>query len=405
MAPVKKTRVRLSKNKKKNWNKVCDVQDIEEYLEENRFKERTASEKPNEELFFIQLDHNKDEGNNTSFSWHFGKKAYYRVKKEKVLKCFQKIGSYSKIPPPIKQNAERFSKKIKNNLTKADKRRTKKALKALQETKVSPQKVVRKGDLFVSEIKDLWADEEKETVDPEIQDLVKFRDEYTCKRTPNVPSHRYQKPSLLPSVEIPHSGTSYNPDFYDHQELLSEAVKIEEVKQKEELHLKRVLTDMFPTKAEAPTQESILKEMSQGLFDEEDESDDDLTESTFVPYNPPVSHENRLPKARERLKLVDKIQKKRLNDVYRIRSLKKEINEEAQITQERIDKSLQKQIEKMYKPRTLSKYKYEAPDLEVNLSEEISGSFRALKTDGNLLEDRYKSLQRRNLIEPRTKQK
>ncbi|GIY27403.1 ribosome biogenesis protein NOP53 [Caerostris darwini] len=398
MAPVKKTRVRLSKNKKKNWNKVCDVKDIEEYLEENRFKERTASEKPNEELFFIQVDHNKDEG-----------------KKEKVLKCFQKIGSYSKIPPPIKQNAEQFSKKIKNNLTKADKKRTKKALKALQETKESSQKVVQKGDLFVSEIKDLWADEEKETVDPEIQDLVKFRDEYTCKRTPNVPSHRYQKPSLLPSVEIPHSGSSYNPDFYDHQELLSEAVKIEEVKQKEELHLKRVLTDMFPTKAEAPTQESILKEMSQGLFDEEDESDDDQTESTFVPYNPPVSHENRLPKARkrrkkemkekERLKLVDKIQKKRLNDVYRIRSLKKEINEEAQITQERIDKSLQKQIEKMYKPRTLSKYKYEAPDLEVNLSEEISGSFRALKTEGNLLEDRYKSLQRRNLIEPRTKQK
>jgi len=59
----------------------------------------------------------------------------------------------------------------------------------------------------------------------------------------------------------------------------------------------------------------------------------------------------------------------------------------------------------MYKPRTLSKNKYEAPDLEVNLSEEICESLRTLKGEGNLLEDRYKSLQRRNLIEPRVKEK
>jgi len=59
----------------------------------------------------------------------------------------------------------------------------------------------------------------------------------------------------------------------------------------------------------------------------------------------------------------------------------------------------------MYNPKTLSAHKYEPPDIEVNLTEEITGSMRTLKAEGNLLEDRYKSLQRRNLIEPRIKQK
>lgn len=37
---VSKRKVKVSKNKKKSWNKHCDVKEVEDYLEEKRFEER-----------------------------------------------------------------------------------------------------------------------------------------------------------------------------------------------------------------------------------------------------------------------------------------------------------------------------------------------------------------------------
>jgi len=53
----------------------------------------------------------------------------------------------------------------------------------------------------------------------------------------------------------------------------------------------------------------------------------------------------------------------------------------------------------------LSNYKYEPQEIEIKLSEELTGNLRNLKPEGSILEDRFKSLQRRNLIEVRVKQR
>ncbi|GFS96741.1 ribosome biogenesis protein NOP53 [Nephila pilipes] len=398
MAPAK--RARVSKNKKKNWNKVCDIKYVEDFLEEKRFEERIGgaiSEKTDDQLYFIQKDAKTD---------------VRRKSDLKTLKCFQNIGAFTKVPPPIKITAEPYSKKIKDRLAKVAERENKRILKASQQTKNVSNKAVLKGDIFCAEIRDLWAEEKPGN--PEIEDLINFRDEYTCKKPPKAPGRIYHKPSRLPAVEVPHSGASYNPDYFEHQELLNEAVKIEEAKLKEEMHLKRVLDDMFPSKEEAPTEESILEEMSQGLF-EQDNDEENATENTFVSYNPPVSFENRVTKKYrrkrrernelERVRREAKMQKQRLSQIYRIKSLKKEIKMEAAAAQKTAEKTTQRRIDGLYKPKVLSQYKYEAPDLEVNLTDELCSSMRTLKTEGNLLEDRYKSLQRRNLIETRIKQK
>ena len=39
------------------------------------------------------------------------------------------------------------------------------------------------------------------------------------------------------------------------------------------------------------------------------------------------------------------------------------------------------------------------------LTNELTGNLRSIKPEGNLIEDRYKSLQNRNVIETRVKQK
>lgn len=58
-----------------------------------------------------------------------------------------------------------------------------------------------------------------------------------------------------------------------------------------------------------------------------------------------------------------------------------------------------------HKPRRLGRLKYQTPDIDVQLSSELSDSLRTLKPEGNILRDRFKSFQRRNMIEPRERAK
>merc|ERR1739844_568015 len=60
---------------------------------------------------------------------------------------------------------------------------------------------------------------------------------------------------------------------------------------------------------------------------------------------------------------------------------------------------------KMNGPLKLSNYAYEPQDIEIKLSDELTGNLKNLKQEGSLLEDRFKSMQRRDMIEVRVKQK
>lgn len=66
---------------------------------------------------------------------------------------------------------------------------------------------------------------------------------------------------------------------------------------------------------------------------------------------------------------------------YRIPSLKSEIKKEQELTKERMKKRFERKVEKLYNPKTLSCHKYQPPDIEVNLTEEITGSLRNLKVN------------------------
>jgi nucleolar protein 53 len=55
------------------------------------------------------------------------------------------------------------------------------------------------------------------------------------------PKNPLYKKSALPSIELPHPGTSYNPDYDDHQELLLQAHVIELKKLQDEQRLMRKL--------------------------------------------------------------------------------------------------------------------------------------------------------------------
>merc|ERR1719220_1175348 len=92
-------------------------------------------------------------------------------------------------------------------------------------------------------------------------------------------------------------------------------------------------------------------------------------------------------------------------EVMRVKSLKKELSKEDLRTQENQERREKQRVEKMSGPIQLSNYKYEPQELELKLSDELTGNLRNLSPEGSLLEDRFKSMQRRNMVEVRVKQK
>ena len=90
--------------------------------------------------------------------------------------------------------------------------------------------------------------------------------------------------------------------------------------------------------------------------------------------------------------------KLRENEVYQAKTFLKEITKKEK-------ESLKKQAKKreIVKRPILSSYKFVEPNQDLQLSHEIRGSLRALKPEGDILTDCYKSLQKRCIIEPRQK--
>ena len=184
-------------------------------------------------------------------------------------------------------------------------------------------------------------------------------------------------------------------------------------KEKEHQRIERLTTGMFPSKDKAPSAESKMKELSEGIVElgeaeaEEEENEEEIEK--IVIGNKPKTRRQ----LRDRRKKIFADQKKerekdvkiREIEVARVKSIKKELKATEMKTQERQEKKKAAAEEKLHGPVRLSNYKYEPQEIEIKLSDELTGNLRNLKQEGSLLEDRFKRLQRRNMIEVRVKQK
>jgi len=221
--------------------------------------------------------------------------------------------------------------------------------------------------------------------------------------------------SKHPKIELPHPGTSYNPDYDDHQALLLKAHEAELKKlQKEEKELKK-LKESVQKMTWKQIEDLWLEEMSLNqLLDAKKEGDEisELVQSLTKKSSP----KDKKTKQRKRKQLMQKIKEKQSenkkkfraqqSEIYRIKSLLKEINaKEKEVEAKKAQKELDEKQREMYEPKRLGKQKFQEADLDVKLSDELSGNLRSLKPEGNILMDSYKQMQKRNIIEPREKAK
>lgn len=158
-------------------------------------------------------------------------------------------------------------------------------------------------------------------------------------------------------------------------------------------------------------QNSWIVEMSEGLNEpKQNEADSD---GEFKSINPPVMNKKKSKQQRRKQKeqrallearLRAKIEKKKIADIYKLRIFEKEIATSKKKTELLKEKREKLKKLKLLQPKRIGGQKFEASDLDFNKGEDIAGNLRNLKSEGNLLKDRFKSLQKRNILEPSTKQ-
>ncbi|XP_048735462.2 ribosome biogenesis protein NOP53-like isoform X2 [Ostrea edulis] len=405
---VPRKKSRLAKNKKKAWRKV-DITDVEEYLEDERLQERTGglvAEKSDAELFTIETKA-------PSIDTEEAVPKKRRKREPKDLKCYSHLLPDPKIKLARKSQPSRSTKDKRPPLVKEKIQsgvKTQKQIKAEVQRKLVTEQKQRKnrakGSVMVASY-DLWGGEAQEKGDPFAKAPVK--------------KPKSRAPSELPAIQVPHPGASYNPDYEDYQDLLLKAHEIEEKKLEKELKLEKFVQEIKKVDMKS-LEKTWLSEMSEGLKNqeegEENEEEGDAINTgdpDRISINPPVRRESKKTKTQrnkekrkkmqEKLKAQGKLKNTKANEIYRLRSMKAEIDGREADLQRRAQERRQKWQAQGLKTRKLGRLKFEEPLLEIKLSGELEGSLRRLKPEGNLFVDRVKSLEKRNIMEPRQEAK
>ncbi|XP_066582034.1 ribosome biogenesis protein NOP53-like isoform X2 [Prorops nasuta] len=231
-----------------------------------------------------------------------------------------------------------------------------------------------------------------------------------------LPSSVGQKPSLLPPIEIPHPGLSYNPSFNDHQCLLRDIANKELALMKEEAHLDRVTTKMFQKVSLEQRDQKIMEELSEGLPSISQNSKEEtvsLNNEDSASLTKVCSQSLRKTKKQKRKQKEQKelskqlkerkIEKKKITDIYRLKHIKMSLDASDKKKDMLQKKRAQKKVKKCFEPKTLSKVKFIPLESDFKLGEELTGSLRNSEPSSNILKDRFKSLQQRNILAPGNK--
>jgi len=369
-------RIKGSRKSKKSWRKHGDIADIEQYLDNERQDQRTGGkldDKPNDALFMMDTNANEKT---------LGKK---------------KVSRKPRVDGGIEVDEDDDEEYIPR------KKRLEKKLST--EAAMLKQKAV---ELRGVKVHTIWGQE----VMAIAEDNNAYIDHALKKEKVRPNTVNVGKSETVGALELPAGGASYNPSYDSHQQLLLKA-HLEEVRKLKERNKWSSKVKMVSVKELKKRAKMHRKEMAEGLGGEEEDAEVDTNteKPDFAPA--PVSAENRktLQKRRreslirkaKQLKLAQKRSRIRANDILRLKTLKKEIKRIQNKSADTKEKREALEQDNEGKTKRLGKYKFKEGDTVVLPSDELSGTLRELRPDGNLLKDSFCSLQRRNIIEPRNR--
>nr|BAN20528.1 conserved hypothetical protein [Riptortus pedestris] len=408
-----KKKKKISKKNKKSWAKHIDNKDVEEFLDQQRLQERLGgpfSEKKDTELFVID-----DVGSEKKSQKKLSKKERARL----PLKCYGNLVNNCKIPDPVGRRTRVKTKeerkcRIRKSIEEAQRKNgiiPHKVLQSYQDRIFTLRKKKSEPKELIFE-KDVWEEDKGVFGDADTAWLkTETIRHHAGTLKVSVPKDITKKKSVLPAVEPPHPGMSYNPTLKAHQDLLNIVAEKELEKVKEEAHIDRVTTQMFKKVTRQQKEAEWIEEMSQGLETVKDENEEPATGP--LSYNPPTSFLNKktLKQRRKQKEQKEaalarkyaKMEKKKKADISKMRFILKDIDDKEK--KEELAAQIRKKKEelKVFQTKRLAAKKFVEADLEFNRKSELKGNLRSIKTGGNLLADRFYSLQKRNILAPSSK--
>lgn len=360
---------------------------VEEFLEKKTRDERlgpSVDTLPDKDLFFV--DKQPDTVPNVQKK-RVSRKELYRNK----LTRAQAIIQVAHGAEPVV--AQSFSKK-KNGILRKTPHKVSEESKRISSKELEKALVPKEGgyDIF-----------SKDTVDFDIRNKA-------------IKAVKSWKKSLrnVPAVEIDASGCSINPDYESHQEAVAEAVAAEMKKQYDRELLPEAppkVVEWEDYEAKGELEKLLVESDSEEEMDsqESDSSDNDAARGTSRHEKKTVRDRNRQAKnkALERENEMKKKEKRQRRDLENLRQISQEVTELEVERDERRQRRREdiKELENTAPPR-LGKHKFTPLPIQVLTTEEIKesgGSLRKIKPTPILAKERYKSLQRRGIIEPRVK--
>lgn len=381
------------------------------------YHHRTVSDKEDDELFAVDVK--PDEA-----LLKLTPKQLRKLKAQQTPKSLSSLENQSQVKDPIgKRNRVKTKEERKHPLLKRKdelkaaegfvperlKRAQTQRLAARQAKKEQITK--KKVPKFTT---DLWADEES-AVPKELdnewynKNLVEHNLKGLGKPKVRPPGELRATRTKLKAIQAPHPGLSYNPTFDDHQELVEQVVAKEETINKKKERLERV-TKAFGRMTRDQIAKMKEKEAIQGLpidTSKENMQDEEPSDDDYKSVNAPVRNKKKDRKARRKQKearereILEKQKKrelKKVKDINNVPELTKKIKHQEKVVE--IKGQHRAELEKAKKTQAgrLAKVKYREPEIDVSQLEDIAGNLRNLKPEGNLLLDRFKSLQKRNIL-------
>ncbi|KAL2652568.1 hypothetical protein R1flu_020696 [Riccia fluitans] len=374
-----------SRKGKKAWRANISTADTDEFITQQALEERSGGPLdavPSESLFFV--DKSKDTTIEKKTKKH----------REKILHCDSVLQRNSLVPPLKAAPKPKRKRKEKDGAKPPSKKPAALSIVTRDEAdepKNLPCDVWEEGDGNVSS-------------DPGTQTKKKKKKRLAI-AAPHVE---------VPAVEIDAPGCSYNPTFADHQEALGVAVAQEMVK----IYQKDLKPPKVPRIVRGPGHPIDEEDL---FFLEADADDEDEEEDEGVVVD------GSLPSAGSRAVKVKKLTKADLNRIARRKAnlraeqekkeklkLKKDVLRLPEIIEDikdhdeeaeklRLRRKVARAERRAQEPPRLGKHKFKPARVQVLLTEEVTGSLRQIKGCYTLARDRFKSLERRGIIEPRVK--
>ncbi|CBF79491.1 ribosome biogenesis protein NOP53 [Aspergillus nidulans FGSC A4] len=381
-----------SRKGKKAWRKNVDVSEVQEglrLLKDEEIKGGVLAEKPSEELFVI------DKKGSSEI------RDAYRKQHKKPLKSDEILAQRSAINAV--DTRKRANSKVTDGVIEPKTKKHKSdwvSRKEWQRLKQVAKDGNPLGRSSESGFFDPWADEADPTPydDPQFDYLEKPKQKVAPVTLKQAPISLAANGKAVPSVRKPTAGTSYNPTFEDWDELLQEQGQKAVEEEKKRLEEERKERERQRLIAEAKDDDGEAKSDDESAwegFESEYEKPEWLNKKR--PERKTKAQRNKIKRRKEaeRQAKWEAQQKKKEEQLAQYKAIAERVKQQELERQENdsdADDSSEEGDDTKLRRKPLGKLKAPEKPTEVVLPDELQDSLRRLKPEGNLLDDRFRTL-------------